>query len=389
LINDVNLFKSTFRSVRSSVISMKVCTMLSLARSNVFASSSRSILVLLRRKSLASTLRIVSRRKSHSIRILLRKKRRKWKKKKNDEENREKEKKRRKWKRKEKEWKWRNWRWWRKKRRRRRSNRADRCQQAVWNSDFCHHRQTIVSFHQEVNNFVNKLKINCFFCSFNFSLKSVIKKSREKKFEKNASKNSRLIVDVYWRIYRFLLKTCSEIFQWFFWRCSYFFFWLIRCSNANIRVIWLNSSSCCFWFFCQQLLQSFIASRLLFIWMTMSRRFCHLRVLKKRRKIRHECFSWLMKNWVYTIFCLLIHSSYTNRNICNSTFWTIWLKWCFLRSEKLYHLFWTRFKFFSCCNFSSLFLESVFIEFRKLVSSSTRVRRDLAQQKRRFWNLFK
>ncbi len=126
----------------------------------------------------------------------------------------------------------------------------------------------------------------------------------------------------------------------------------------------------------------------LFIWMTMSRRSYHLRTLKKRREIRHECFSWLMKNWVYTISCLLTHLLYTNRNICNSIFWTIWLKWCFLRSKRFYHLSWIRFEFSSCCNFSSFFLKSVFIELRKLVSSSTRVRRDLAQQKRRFWDLF-
>jgi hypothetical protein len=215
------------------------------------------------------------------------------------------------------------------------------------------------------------------------------KKSREKKSEKNASRNSRLIVDVYWRIYRSLLKTCSEIFQWFFWRCSYLLFWFIRCSNANIRVIWLNNSFCCFWLFCQQFFQSFIASRFLFIWMTMFRRSCHLRTLEKKREIRHECLSWLMKNWVYTIFYVLIHLLYTNRNICNSIFWMIWLKWCFLRSKKFYYLFWTRFELFFCCNFFSLFLKSVFNKFHTFVSSSTRVRRDLAQQKRRFWDFFK
>ncbi len=165
------------------------------------------------------------------------------------------------------------------------------------------------------------------------------KKSREKKSEKNASKNYRFIIDVYWRIYRSLLKTCSEIFQWFFWRCSYFLFWFIRCLNANTRVIWLNNSFCCFWFFCQQLHQFFIASRFLFIWMTMFHHFYHLRILKKRREIRYECFSWLMTNWIYTISCLLTHLSYKDRNIYNSIFWTIWLRWCFLRSKKLYHLF--------------------------------------------------
>jgi hypothetical protein len=127
--------------------------------------------------------------------------------------------------------------------------------------------------------------------------------------------------------------------------------------------------------------------------MTMSRRSCHLRTLKERREIRHECFSWFVKDWIYTISCLLIHLSYTNRNICNSVFWTIWLKWCFLRSKRFYHLSWTRFEFFFCCNFFSLFLKSVFNEFSKFVSSSIRVRRDLAQQKRRFWdflnNIFK
>ncbi len=78
LIDDANLSRSTFRSVRSNVISMRMCTMSSLARSSVFASSSRSIFVSLRRKSFASTLRIVFRRRSHSIRILSRRRRRKW-----------------------------------------------------------------------------------------------------------------------------------------------------------------------------------------------------------------------------------------------------------------------------------------------------------------------
>ncbi len=79
LIDDVNLFKSTFRSAQSSVISMRMCTMFSLARSNAFASSSRSILVLLRRRSLASTLKVVFRRRSHSTQILSRRRKRKWK----------------------------------------------------------------------------------------------------------------------------------------------------------------------------------------------------------------------------------------------------------------------------------------------------------------------
>jgi hypothetical protein len=120
----------------------------------------------------------------------------------------------------------------------------------------------------------------------------------------------------------------------------------------------------------------------------MFHRFYRSRILKKRREIRHECFSWLMKNWVYTISCLLTHLSYKNRNICNSISWTIWLRWCFLRSKKLCHLFWTRFEFFFCCSFSSFFLKSVFNELCMLISSSTRVRRDFAQQRRRFWNFF-
>ncbi len=81
LIDDVNLSRSTSRSARSSVISMKVCTMFSLIRSNVLASSSRSIFVFLRRKSFVSTFKIVFRRRSHSIRILSRRRRRKWKRK--------------------------------------------------------------------------------------------------------------------------------------------------------------------------------------------------------------------------------------------------------------------------------------------------------------------
>ncbi len=81
LIDDVNLSKSTSRSVRSSVISMKMCTMSSLVRSNVFASSSRSIFVFLRKRNFASTFKIVFRRRSHSIRTLSRRRKRKWKKK--------------------------------------------------------------------------------------------------------------------------------------------------------------------------------------------------------------------------------------------------------------------------------------------------------------------
>jgi hypothetical protein len=118
----------------------------------------------------------------------------------------------------------------------------------------------------------------------------------------------------------------------------------------------------------------------------MSHHSFHSRTLKKRREIRHECLSWLKRNWVYTISCLLTHLSYTNRNTCNSASWTIWLKWCFLRSKRFYHLSWTRFELVSCCNFSSFFLKFAFNELRKLVSFSTRVRRDLAQQKRRFWD---
>ncbi len=57
-----------------------------------------------------------------------------------DEEDREEERERKKWRREREKWKWRNWRWWREERRRRRSSSADRCQQAAWNSDFCHHR---------------------------------------------------------------------------------------------------------------------------------------------------------------------------------------------------------------------------------------------------------
>ncbi len=79
LIDDVNLFKSTSRNARSSVISMKMRTMLSFVRSNAFASSSRSIFVLLRRRNFASTLKIVFRRRSHSTRILSRRRKRKWK----------------------------------------------------------------------------------------------------------------------------------------------------------------------------------------------------------------------------------------------------------------------------------------------------------------------
>jgi hypothetical protein len=118
-------------------------------------------------------------------------------------------------------------------------------------------------------------------------------------------------------------RLAQKFFNDFFNVDHVFFFWFIRCLNANIRVIWLNNSFCYFWFFCQQFLQSFTVSRLLFIWMTMFHRFYHLQILKKKCEIRHECFSWLMQNWVYMISCLLTHLSYTNRNTCNSSFWTI------------------------------------------------------------------
>jgi hypothetical protein len=118
----------------------------------------------------------------------------------------------------------------------------------------------------------------------------------------------------------------------------------------------------------------------------MFRRFFHLRTLKEKREKRHEYFSWLMKDWIYTIFYLLIHLLYKDRNIYNSIFWTIWLKWCFLRSKRFYHLSWTRFEFFFCCNFSSFYLKLVFSASRIFVSFSTTVRRDLELQRHRFWN---
>jgi hypothetical protein len=52
---------------------------------------------------------------------------------------------------------------------------------------------------------------------------------------------------------------------------------------------------------------------------------------------------------------------YITRNTCNSVFWTIWLKWCFLHSERLYLYFEFNLNFFfitiSFCSISSLFLE--------------------------------
>ncbi len=175
LIDDVNLFRSTSRSDRSSVISMRMCTMLSLVRSNVFASSSQSIFVSRRKKNLASTLRIVSRSRSISTRrrrlFSIRNLKWRWRtrRRKSRRERKKKKKKKKKWKRRI-QW------WWRKKRRRN-SNRANRCQQAVSSSNFCHHRQAIVfsSYRQKVDNFVNKLRTDCFFCSFDVSLQSIIK----------------------------------------------------------------------------------------------------------------------------------------------------------------------------------------------------------------------
>jgi hypothetical protein len=106
-------------------------------------------------------------------------KKKKMKKKNWNEENCEKKKEK-------KKRKWRNCRWWWKERRCRCLNRADRCQQAAWNSDFCHRRQAIVflSFRQKVDNFVNKLKIDYSFCSFDVSLKLMIKNFVKKNLKK-------------------------------------------------------------------------------------------------------------------------------------------------------------------------------------------------------------
>jgi hypothetical protein len=144
-------------------------------------------------------------------------------KKKRDEKNREEEKKRKKWKKKRKEWKRRNWRWWRKKRRRRCSNYADRCQQTIWSSDFCHHRQTIVSFRQEIDNFVNKLKIDCFLCSFDVSLKSMMKnfvKKNLKKMHRKIFVSSSMFIDAFivlcWRLIQKFFNDFFDVVHVFF-----------------------------------------------------------------------------------------------------------------------------------------------------------------------------
>jgi hypothetical protein len=296
------------------------------------------------------------------------------------EEEREKEEKRKEEKKREKERKKEEWRCFRS---------TNRCEQTARDSSLCSFRQEdVFSFCREkVDNFVNKLKIeDLFSCSFDVLLKSVKKKILWKKVWKKciedfSSHRRRRLTHL-----SFFVEDLLKNFFIVFWRCSYFLLSFIHYSNANTRVIWSNNLFCCFGFFCQQFFQFFIALRLLFIWMTMSRRSCHLRTLKERRKTRHECLSWLMKNWVYTISCLLIHLSYKDRNTCNSIFWTIWLRWCFLRSKRLYHLFWTRFELFFYCSFSLLFLESVFNVFRRFVSFSTIVRRDLELLKHRFWD---
>ncbi len=142
---------------------------------------------------------------------------------KNDEKNRERKKKRRKWRKKKRKWKWRNWQWWREERRRRRSSNADRCQQAAWNSDFCHHRQTIVSFRQEINNFVNKLRIDCFFYFFDVSLKSMIKsfvKKSLKRMHRRILVSSLTFIDAFivlcWRLAQKFLNDFFDVAHIFF-----------------------------------------------------------------------------------------------------------------------------------------------------------------------------
>ncbi len=158
---------------------MRVCTMFSLARSNVCASSSQSIFVSLREKSLASTFKIVLRLRLSSIRSLNKKKKDEKREEKRDERNREEKKN-------EKKKKTTKLMMMTRKRRRRCSSRADRCQQATSNSNFCHHRKMIVfsSFHQKINNFVNKFKIDYFLCSFDVSSKSMIKNLVRKNLKK-------------------------------------------------------------------------------------------------------------------------------------------------------------------------------------------------------------
>jgi hypothetical protein len=88
-----DFFKSTSSSVQLNVILMKTFTMSIFVFSSVFASTSSSILALLRRKKSASTFRIVLSRKSTTIRTRSRSSRRR--KKKRKRKKRKKKKKRR------------------------------------------------------------------------------------------------------------------------------------------------------------------------------------------------------------------------------------------------------------------------------------------------------
>ncbi len=203
LINDVNLFKSTSRNVRSSVILMRMCTMFSLVRLNVFASSSRSILVFRRKRKLASTFRVVSRLKSISTRkrrsLSIRSRRWRWR-------TRRKESRREKKKKREKKVKTTNSMMMT----RRTTSTFESCRSLLINNFKFRFLSSSTSDRLLV--FSSKSKNWLHFLFFRCLVKINVKKFHEKKSEKNASKNSHLIVDVYWRIYRSLLKTCSRIF---------------------------------------------------------------------------------------------------------------------------------------------------------------------------------
>jgi chromatin segregation and condensation protein Rec8/ScpA/Scc1 (kleisin family) len=136
-----------------------------LAFLNVFASTSRSIFAFSSKKRSASTSRIVLVRRTCWARILSRReeeRKRRWRWRWKTKKRKKKKKKKRRRKEKEEKWCFR---------------RTNRCKQAASNASLRSRQKDVFSFcREEVNSFLNKLKNwKSFSCSFDVSLKSVIK----------------------------------------------------------------------------------------------------------------------------------------------------------------------------------------------------------------------
>jgi hypothetical protein len=177
------------------------------AFSNVFVSTSRSILAFSSRRRSASTFRIVLARRTCWARILSRRK-----------------KERRRW-----------WRWKAKKRKKKKKKekeekkwcfrRANRCKQAISNASFRFRQENVFSFcREEVDNSLNKLKNwRSFSCSFDVSLKSVIKnlvkkslKRMHRRFFVSSSTSIDTFIVLCWRLEKFLYRFFDIVHVFFF-----------------------------------------------------------------------------------------------------------------------------------------------------------------------------